>query len=323
MAREYQSLDTGTEPHWCLVFPGGGNGRRRRRGGAGSFASMRYPGCHLAFCRCWIHCHCAGILPPSGKRRQLDYDARGIARGRELAGELDMGQSVADVGRCRTSIASAGRIAVVGYAGVVRWRSCPVCVCRCRRSVSTARAMCSTWMSRRPTQQFHSWCTGWVDPARGHRAAPADLPDAEITPMTPNTASTATCARTSMPRVRSWPGSAFWTFSRVTFEQQLPARAALAHGLPARCPVIRDAAQPRSGIHCRCGEGCWPVNCVSSKRIPGSAFARPRDDGNFSCAALSVFHGVVGPPGRCCLPTPDSRLPTPDSRLPSRGSTGY
>ena len=46
---------------------------------------------------------------------ELDYDARGIARGRELAGELDMGQSVADVGSAAQSIASAGRIAVVGY----------------------------------------------------------------------------------------------------------------------------------------------------------------------------------------------------------------
>lgn len=46
---------------------------------------------------------------------ELDYDAGGIARGRELIAQLDLDQVVADVASAADSIASAGRVGVVGF----------------------------------------------------------------------------------------------------------------------------------------------------------------------------------------------------------------
>ena len=46
---------------------------------------------------------------------ELDYDAKGIARGRALIGELDIDQVMADVGSAAGSIRFAGKIGVVGY----------------------------------------------------------------------------------------------------------------------------------------------------------------------------------------------------------------
>ena len=46
---------------------------------------------------------------------ELDYDKEGIARGRQLASELDMDDVVSDVASAAESIASAGRIGAVGY----------------------------------------------------------------------------------------------------------------------------------------------------------------------------------------------------------------
>ncbi|MEP6880851.1 MAG: dienelactone hydrolase family protein [Dokdonella sp.] len=46
---------------------------------------------------------------------ELDYDAKGIARGRALIAELDTDQVMADVGSAADSIRSAGKIGVVGY----------------------------------------------------------------------------------------------------------------------------------------------------------------------------------------------------------------
>ena len=46
---------------------------------------------------------------------ELGYDEAGFKRGRELAGEIAMDTAVADVGSAADSIASAGKLAVVGY----------------------------------------------------------------------------------------------------------------------------------------------------------------------------------------------------------------
>jgi carboxymethylenebutenolidase len=46
---------------------------------------------------------------------ELDYGADGFARGRILAGEVGLDRAVADVASAAQSIASAGRIGVVGY----------------------------------------------------------------------------------------------------------------------------------------------------------------------------------------------------------------
>lgn len=46
---------------------------------------------------------------------ELDYDAAGIARGRELIAGLAIDQVIADVGSAAESIRSAGRVGVVGF----------------------------------------------------------------------------------------------------------------------------------------------------------------------------------------------------------------
>lgn len=46
---------------------------------------------------------------------ELGYDEQGFKRGRELAGQIGMDQAVADVGSAAESMASAGKLAVVGY----------------------------------------------------------------------------------------------------------------------------------------------------------------------------------------------------------------
>ncbi|PWK85238.1 dienelactone hydrolase family protein [Fulvimonas soli] len=46
---------------------------------------------------------------------ELPYDQAGMARGRELVGELGLERAVADVGSAAEAIASAGRIGTVGY----------------------------------------------------------------------------------------------------------------------------------------------------------------------------------------------------------------
>jgi carboxymethylenebutenolidase len=46
---------------------------------------------------------------------ELDYDAAGMQRGRELVGELDFDLALEDVASAAEAIASAGRIGTVGY----------------------------------------------------------------------------------------------------------------------------------------------------------------------------------------------------------------
>jgi carboxymethylenebutenolidase len=46
---------------------------------------------------------------------ELDYDAAGVAHGRQLVDELGIDRAVADIGSAADAIRSAGRIGVVGH----------------------------------------------------------------------------------------------------------------------------------------------------------------------------------------------------------------
>ncbi len=178
-----------------------------------------YPRRRRQLCRRRLCGHRAGALRPRPPRHRAGLQPDTMKEGMGYVQQLQPQQALLDLAACIAVVKHAGRVGVVGFC----WGGKLSYISACELPIACGVAYYGGGIAKElgKTPQcpmlYHFGARTRIFPgAISIRSGPRTSVERFISIRMPITASTATCARASMPRPRNSPGSARWPSSRTT-----------------------------------------------------------------------------------------------------------